>query len=107
MNTKTNYFKQLIEGAKLLGLSNENIENAQEFLKYNELGLCFDTVVSQLYEYDIEINNDFYALVSKIGVTLLLPSNEYDFMKELIRDENNIPKPIKKELAKIIESLNI
>jgi hypothetical protein len=106
MNLKINYLEQLIESAKLLGLPDEDVKNAQEFLRYNELALCFDTITSQLYEYDIEINNELYILISKIGETLLLSSKEYDFMKELIRDEYNIPKPIKEELSKIIGSLN-
>jgi hypothetical protein len=100
-----NTFLRLIEIARILGLNERDLKNAEDFLKHNEFGLCFDTIITQLYEYDIEIDNEFYKSISKIGESMNLKHESFSFMKELIRDESNIPKPVKEELAKIIAGL--
>ena len=38
---------------KNLGLPEADYNSALEFLEYNEYGLCFDNVVTQMYEYEI------------------------------------------------------
>lgn len=93
---------KLIEVAGVLGLDEIDLKNAREFLTYNEFGLCFDTIVTQMYEYDIEIDKEFYQLIAKIGEMMELEQEDYSFMQELIRDESNIPKPVKEELVRII-----
>jgi hypothetical protein len=95
----------LVESAKLLGIDERDAKNAKEFIEHHEYGLCFDTVVTQMYEYDIEIDSEYYDLIDKIGKSLSLPNESYSFMKELIRGENKIPKPVKDQLAKVISSL--
>ncbi|MFC0182994.1 hypothetical protein SAMN04515674_1303 [Pseudarcicella hirudinis] len=105
MKTLVNALLRLIEIAKILGLDDRDLENAKEFLMHNEFGLCFDTIITQMYEYDIEIDNDFYESISKIGERMNLKQESYSFMKELIRDESNVPKPVKDELARIIAGL--
>jgi len=72
---------------------------------HNEYGLSFDTLITQLYEYDIEINIEFYELLVQIGKMLNLDENSYSFMKELIRDGKTIPKTVKDELSIVITSL--
>jgi hypothetical protein len=105
MMLMTNLLLALIESAKMLGLKNQDLTNAREFLEHHEFGLCFDTIITQMYEFDIEINNEFYMIVSKVANKMSLPVESYSFMKELVRNENNIPKPVKDELARIIQSL--
>ena len=95
----------LVEGSRILGLGETDIKNANEFFEYNELGLCFDTIITQMYENDIEIDRDFYGLICKIANEMDLSMDSYSFMNELIRSESNIPKPIRENLAKIISSL--
>lgn len=92
----------LIEIAQILGLNETDLNNAKDYLVYNELWLCFDTIITQMYEYNIEIDNEFYELISEIGKKMNLQCESYFFMKELIRDEDNFPKPVKDELTKII-----
>jgi hypothetical protein len=96
---------ELVEIARILGLDESDLKNAKDLLTHNEFGLCYDTIITQMYEYDIEIDIDFYRLISKIGEKMNLKIENYSFMKELIRDENNIPKPVKEKLAKIVASL--
>lgn len=105
MKTLFNTLLRLIEIARILGLDNRDLKNVQDFLMHNEFGLCFDTIITQMYEYNVEIDNEFYESISKIGERMNLKRESYSFMKELIRDESNIPKPVKDELAKIIAGL--
>ncbi len=105
MNKLNSTLARLIEISKILGLNEGDLNNAREYLIYNEYGLCFDTLITQLYEFDIEINTEFYKLIVQIGELLALDEDSYSFMKELIRDGNIIPKTIKDELATIVANL--
>ncbi|SEN41322.1 hypothetical protein SAMN05192574_10382 [Mucilaginibacter gossypiicola] len=74
----------LINLAEQLGLNERDITNAKEYLEYNELGLSFDCVITQIHEYDVAINKAFYSLVTDIANELKLPTDEYDFLLPLI-----------------------
>ena len=89
--TTTKLLKEFILSAQILGLATEDLMIAQEFLDNREFGLCFDTIATQLYEYGIEIDEDFYLLIMSISKTLKLEQNDYTYMKELIRSPNQIP----------------
>nr|WP_121273823.1 MafI family immunity protein [Pedobacter schmidteae] len=102
MKKLINALLKLIEVARVLGLDEYDLNNAKDFLTHNEFGLCFDTIITQMYEYDIEIDNDVYNSIAKIGEGMNLGEENYSFMRELIRDENKIPKSVKDELARII-----
>lgn len=56
-----------------------------------------------MYECELEINNEIYLLISQIGKTIA--DSEYLFMSELIKNDSNIPKPVKDEIAKIIATI--
>lgn len=105
MKTLKNTLLGLIEIANTLGLNDKDLENAKDYLIHDEFGLSFDTIITQIYEYDIEIDNEVYQLIFKIGGMLKLDQDNYSFMKELVRDKNSIPKNVQCELAKIIASL--
>ncbi len=77
----------LINLAEQLGLNEKDITNAKECLKYNELGLSLDCVITQIHEYDIAINKVFYSMVTDIASELKVPTNEYDFLLPLINQE--------------------
>jgi hypothetical protein len=96
---------KLIEIATLPGLDEYDLKNAEDFLKHNEFGLCFETILTQMYEYEIKIDEDFYELIAKIGKQMNFKQVNYSFMKELIRDENTLPKTIKDDLARLISDL--
>jgi len=105
MKTLINILTALLKSARMLGIRDEDLKSAQDFLNHHEFGLCFDTIVTQMYEYDIEIDTEFYKLIDKIGNKLNLPPESYSMMEDLIRDDNKIPKPVKEELARIITGL--
>lgn len=85
MKTKGQLLAELIDRAKLLGLGNQDLISAKEYLEYNEYGLCFDLIITQLYEFNIEIDKAFYSIISEIAKELDLSEESYSFMEELIR----------------------
>lgn len=87
--------------AKSIGLSEDDCIKAIEFLNHKEYGLCFEVIITQMYEYDIEINNEFYDLIVNIADMLDVKVENYSFMKELINEKNVIPKQVKDDLEKI------
>jgi ankyrin repeat protein len=76
----------LLRIAEILGLNQRNLDNSKEYLEYNEYGLCFDILITQMHEYNIEIDNEVYLLISDIAAKMRLPAEEYSFMQELVRD---------------------
>jgi hypothetical protein len=76
---------EFIERAAILGLQEADKNLAKEYLDYNEFELCFDQVVTQLYEYNIKVDEDFYRLAETIASKLGIPETGYVYLKELIR----------------------
>lgn len=74
----------LINSVEVLKLTKEDIDNSKEYLENREYGLAFDTVITQLYEYEVEIGVEFYELVSEIGRKMKIDEKEYSYLKELI-----------------------
>ncbi len=105
MNTKKTV-SALIEAAKELGLGDVDINNSTELLENTEYGLAFDTIITQLYEYEIEIDGEFYELIAKSAHKMKISEDGYSFMKELVRSENVVPKLVKDRLAEILATLD-
>ena len=95
----------LIEAAKVLGLGDLDINNSIGLLENREYGLAFDTVITQLYEYEIEIDRDFYDLIVKVAQKMGIEEGAYSFMIEMVRSENIVPKSVKDKLAEILTLL--
>jgi hypothetical protein len=79
-----NRIKLLINKSRELGLSEKDINNSQELFENREYGLSFDLIVTQIYEYDLSIDEDFYLLVEQIAEDMEIPEEQYVFLKELI-----------------------
>ncbi len=83
MKILINSLLKLIEEARLLGLNDHDLNNAKDFLIQHEFELCFDTITTQMYEYDIEIDGNFYELIVGIGEMMNLEQESYSFIREL------------------------
>lgn len=75
----------LLDQSKSFGLSEVDYNTAKEFLEYNEYGLCFDTIITQMFEYDILINEEFYNRIVEIAQKMDVKEEEYTCIQELIR----------------------
>lgn len=76
---------KLIEKSRLLDARPEDIKIAREYLREGEYGLAWDQLVSQIYEYQINIDQYYYDLVEEIAQKMRIGENEYSFLKELIK----------------------
>ena len=75
----------IINKAALLGLPSVDINNAQDFLKHHEFGLCLEIIIGQAYEHNIKIDKEFYLLVMDATQKMNIPAEKIDFIKELLR----------------------
>lgn len=75
---------QFIKQAQNFGLHDQDALNALDLLEHYEFGLCLDLVITQLYEYDIKINECFYKMISEICNIITIDFEKYLYMNELI-----------------------
>lgn len=106
MKQLTQLTDTLLSGAAALGLPPRDVTNAAEMFRYAEWVLGFDIVVQQLYEFDVEITEEFYRLIEQTATHLCIPADEYLFTKKLIRSPDHIPAPVKEQLALLLTQLN-
>ena len=85
MNSRVEQISRFIDAAQRLGLHESDAHNAKDLLLHNEHGLAFDTIITQLHEYEIEIDRAFFRLAQDIAQTIGVSENAYSFIKELIR----------------------
>ena len=102
MSEKKKMVLVLIDAAELFGLDELDSKNAEQLLENREYGLAFDNVVTQLYEYETEIDEEMYALIRQVAQSMEIPDAEFTFLKELIRSENKIPDPVKERLSELL-----
>ncbi len=79
---------ELMADAEKFGLPERDINNAVQYFDYFEYGPCFDTIVEQLFEYNIEIDEHFYELCRSIALKMELPEKDYAYLKELIGNKS-------------------
>ncbi len=94
----------LCDLAEVYQARKEDVCHAREFIHYNEFELSFDTLITQMYEYEIKIDTKTYSLIESIGIQLKLSREKYFFMNEQIVENNSIaiPKDINECLMKFI-----
>lgn len=78
--------QQLIDEATKVGLPGVDINHAADFLAYNEYALCLDQVATQLYEYDIKINQPLYDLIFELTGLMKIEDSDYQYLKELLAE---------------------
>lgn len=60
--------------------------NIKEYIEHREWGLAFETLVVQLYEFNISISLKFYNEAKSIGNELGMETVYMDLLNKLIRD---------------------
>ncbi|NQX82259.1 MAG: MafI family immunity protein [Flavobacteriaceae bacterium] len=80
---KKKILNSLIDRFSILIL-NEDIENCRELLINNEYILCYNTIVTQIYEYDKNIIQEEYDIFVYVAKKLRFKAEEYNILKELI-----------------------
>jgi hypothetical protein len=84
-----NNLEILIDKAQNLGLSEKYVIDAKEFIAHNEFELCIDTILENIYEYDIKVDLEFLEIVYKVlGVEKLDNKTYHDLVKKLTIKNN-------------------
>src|SRR5688572_9961950 len=74
---------QLLDRSKALGLRKEDFDNAREALEANEWEVSFNTILVQLYEYEIPITSEFIVISEEIMDEMKIDRREYQFIYKL------------------------
>ena len=74
----------LIEKARVFGLPETDLKNALAMLEQFEWEVCLDTLLVQLYEYSIPIDEEFLEVASKALAGMRIDPAKYDFLRELV-----------------------
>ena len=76
---------ELIGLARLACLPESDVKNALEALDHNESGLALDTILVQLFEYDVSIDDGFVAKARKACQAMNIEWDEYEFVETLVK----------------------
>ena len=76
---------ELIGLASAAGLPEVDVKNASEALDHNESGLALDTILVQLFEYDIAIDDRFIVTAREACQAMKIGWNEYEFVETLVQ----------------------
>ena len=77
-------FKELFALLENSDFRKEDKESARGLLLADEPGLSLDTIITQLYEYNIKIDMKTYDIIKHIAAQLNIKESEFGFLKELI-----------------------
>ena len=80
---------QLLDEVKYK-LSPDDINNIADFIENNEFGLAYETLCTQLYEYDLKISYELYEKISFCGKSIKIHPSIWMPLKELIMDNRFI-----------------
>ncbi|UOQ77121.1 MafI family immunity protein [Hymenobacter sp. 5516J-16] len=96
---------ELLAASHEAGLPSRDYANAQDMLSVGEYGCAFDIIVQQLYEHEVEISPNLFALVDRVANSMLLNPECYFFLGELVRSPDNLCFLARKKLAILLSSL--
>lgn len=74
----------LLLKAKNLGLSNGDTDVIENFIKNGEFKVAIEWLIDQLYEFDIQIDQDFYDQASEIASELRIRNDKADLLRSLL-----------------------
>jgi len=55
----------------------DDIKNIVEFIENNEFGVAYETLCTQLYEYNIQISCEFYEKIAFFGKLINIQPSGY------------------------------
>ncbi len=65
----------------------QDVQNICDFIKYNEFGVGFETLCTQLFEYDSPISAEIYSRIESVGKEIGYSENHWNYLKALIKND--------------------
>lgn len=66
-------------------LPSEDVKKVVELVENNEFGIAYETLCTQIYEYEVRITKKFYEMVSFYGESIKIQPSIWEPIKELIK----------------------
>ena len=63
----------------------ENVNDTRELLENDEWGEALSLICTQLYEYEVEVDQALYDRIAAAGSEMQLPPKEWEMLQELIQ----------------------
>ncbi len=76
---------ELIRLAGAAGLPEVDVKNASEALDHNESGLALDTILLQLFEYDIALEDSFIVKAREACQAMAIGWDQYQYVETLVK----------------------
>ena len=62
------------------------IEDTEELIQHNEYGIALENLISNLYEFEIEINQNQLEIVKEALLEMKMNWDDWKFIEELVKD---------------------
>jgi hypothetical protein len=76
--------KSILARSARLGLPKAHLELAREFLDGHEFGLCLDTIVTQVCEEGVRVDERFYLEVKAAAEKIGLAREKVERVREML-----------------------
>lgn len=88
MGRVSRILNELIERTRAFALPEADREAATEFLEQGEYELCLDQLITQLYEYELPIDQPYWELTEKAAIELEIAPDKFNYLKELVKTDS-------------------
>ncbi|TWR29959.1 hypothetical protein FPZ43_08910 [Mucilaginibacter pallidiroseus] len=79
------HLNSIIDRAASYGLTSVDVDYATDFLAAHEFLLCLDHIVTQLFEYNISVDDQFFIDIEHVAHIVGMPEDDYSHIKSLIK----------------------
>jgi hypothetical protein len=76
--------KSILARAGALGLAQAHLDLAREFLDGHEFGLCLDTIITQVCEEGVRVDEGFFVEVAGAARKLGLAEEKVERVREML-----------------------
>ena len=77
--------QSIISKAADLGLPDDCLNEAREFLDYNEYGLSLDTILEHVYERELTIDDAFFEAIAEAGEKMHIAVERFNHLRSLLK----------------------
>ena len=80
----------LIEQVRSI-LPEKDVSEALDLVKYNEFGVSFELICTQLFEYNVEVSSDVYQKIDSVGRSMNLDERIWKVLASDLKFNNHLP----------------
>ena len=104
-NRKKEQLRIILNDAIKFGLPEDDAKDVEEFIENREYGPALEHIATQIYEYEIEIDVNFYERFIAFSKKLSIQPGTYSYLSECIKGDKKPPSSLHQGISKIIDAL--